>query len=157
MILSHFEMIDAIEALDTEAATIRASALVPEISPVFDGHFPGFPLLPGVLLVEVMAQTGGYLLLFLNKLARMPFLASVRHANFRSMVLPGSALVVEAKREHDGSGYAVIDAEVYSEDHRVADATLMLRLVPFPNAELEACMRERAIRLGFDTGRQAVR
>lgn len=146
-------MIDRVEALNAETATISARAAVPEASPVFEGHFPGYPLLPGVLLLEIMAQASGYLLLSLNGLTRMPFLASVKHGNFRSMILPGSALIVEAKREHDGSGYAVMSAQVHCEGRRVADATMMLRLVAFPNAELEAHMRERAIRLGFDGGR----
>ena len=154
MKLEQFEMIDRVEALVAAAATIRASAHVPETSPVFEGHFPGYPLLPGVLLLEIMAQASGYLLLSLNGLTRMPFLASVKTGNFRTMVLPGSALSVEARREHDGSGFAVMSAQVLNQGRRVADATMMLRLVPFPNAELEACMRERAGRLGF-AGRQA--
>jgi 3-hydroxyacyl-[acyl-carrier-protein] dehydratase len=149
MKLEQFEMIDRVEAIDAEAATIRACALVPEASPVFEGHFPGYPLLPGVLLLEIMAQASGYLLLALNGLTRMPFLASVKTGNFRSMVLPGTPLTVEAKRDHDGSGYAVMSAQVRSEDRRVADATMMLRLVPFPNDELKACMSRRIARLGL--------
>jgi 3-hydroxyacyl-[acyl-carrier-protein] dehydratase len=152
MKLEQFEMIDRVEALDAAAATIRASSLVPETSTVFDGHFPGYPLLPGVLLLEIMAQASGYLLLSINRLTRMPFLASVKTGNFRAMVMPGSALTVEAKREHDGSGFAVMSAQVLCDGRRVADATMMLRLVPFPNAELETCMRERAAGLGFAGG-----
>lgn len=149
MKLEQFEMIDRVEALDVEAATIRASALVPKTSQVFDGHFPGYPLLPGVLLLEIMAQASGYLLLSLNHMTRMPFLASVKAGNFRSMVLPGTCLAVEARRDHDGSGYAVMSAEILSEGRRVADATMMLRLVPFPNDELKSCMGERIVRLGL--------
>jgi 3-hydroxyacyl-[acyl-carrier-protein] dehydratase len=149
MILERFEMIDAVEALDEARAAITASATVPETSPVFEGHFPGYPLMPGVLLLETMAQASGFLLLALARMARMPFLARVKECNFRSMVLPGARLVVEAKREHDGSGYAVMSAELRSEGRRVADAAMMLRLMPFPNPELQAHMRARAIRLGL--------
>ncbi len=152
MKLEQFEMIDCVEALSADPAAIRVTAQVPETSAVFDGHFPAYPLLPGVLLLETMAQASGYLLLSLSGMTRMPFLASVKSCNFRKMVLPGSALTVEARREHDGSGFAVMSAQVHSGDERVADATMMLRLVPFPNADLEVCMRARAARLGMACG-----
>jgi len=152
MFLERFEMVDRVERLDLEASTIEARARVPEASPVFEGHFPGYPLVPGVLLIEAMAQASGYLLLALNGLTRMPFLANVKSANFRAMVLPGAALRIEARREHDGSGYAVMAAKVHAEDRFAADAKMMLRIVPFPNDALKACMEERAARLGFGGG-----
>jgi 3-hydroxyacyl-[acyl-carrier-protein] dehydratase len=152
MLLERFEMVDRVEQLDLEAAAIRVRASVPEHSSVFEGHFPGYPLVPGVLLIEAMAQASGYLLLALNGLSRMPFLASVKAANFRTMVLPGAILQIEARREHDGSGYAVMAAKVHTENRLAADANMMLRIVEFPNAALEACMRERAARLGFGGG-----
>ena len=42
---------------------MRADCVVPDTSPVFEGHFPGYPILPGVLMIETMAQTGGWLVL----------------------------------------------------------------------------------------------
>jgi 3-hydroxyacyl-[acyl-carrier-protein] dehydratase len=47
MQLEYFQMIDRIEALDLDAATLVASSTVPDASPVFEGHFPGMPLVPG--------------------------------------------------------------------------------------------------------------
>ena len=52
-----------------EARTVRADCVVPEASPVFEGHFPGYPLLPGVLMIETMAQTGGWLVLAVLRFA----------------------------------------------------------------------------------------
>jgi len=56
MRLEYFQMLDEVEALDTEKATLVAIARIPLESPVFEGHFPGHPIMPGVLLLETMAQ-----------------------------------------------------------------------------------------------------
>ncbi len=68
--------------------------------------------MPGVLLVETMAQTAGWLLLALNGFRRMPFLAAVKEAKFRAFVGPGTPLAVHARRSHDGSGYAVATTRI---------------------------------------------
>ena len=122
---------------------------MPEASPVFEGHFPGHPLVPGVLLVETMAQASGYLLLRRMDFARMPFLASVKEAKLRSFVGPGAVLRVEARLVHDGSGYAVTAGRIEAEGKRLCDAELTLRILDFPAPELEAAMRAQAARIGL--------
>jgi len=62
MRLEYFQMLDRVEQLDAERAALVAFSRVPDTSPVFEGHFPGHPLMPGVLLLETMAQAAGYLL-----------------------------------------------------------------------------------------------
>ncbi len=101
MRLEYFEMIDQVVRLDRAAGRIEARALVPDASPVFEGHFPGHPLVPGVLLTETMAQASGYLVLAHLDFAQMPFLMAVDKARFRSFVGPGAALDIEASLEHD--------------------------------------------------------
>ena len=140
-------MIDRVVALD--GGTLTAEAQVPEASPVFEGHFPGHPLMPGVLLVETMAQASGYLLLALGGFERMPFLAGVKEAKLRSFVAPGTMLTVEARLVHDGSGYAVTAGAVAAGGKRVCDAELTLRTLPFPTPELAAVMRDQAARVGL--------
>ncbi len=147
MRLEYFLMVDRVAALDGEE--IRVESTTPDASPVFEGHFPGYPLMPGVLLVETMAQTAGWLLLALNGFTRMPFLAAVREAKFRSFVGPGAALSVTARRIHDGSGYAVASARIDAAGKRVCDAELTLRTMPFPTPDLEAAMRDRAAAIGL--------
>src|SRR6201985_2373494 len=110
MRLEYFQMVDRIVALDPAARTARAQCQVPDASPVFEGHFPGHPLLPGALMIETMAQTGGWLVLATLRFTRMPFLAQVKEAKMRSFVVPGQTIEPEARLLHDGSGYAVVSA-----------------------------------------------
>src|ERR1700761_4501913 len=97
MRLEYFQMVDRISLLEPEARFVAADCVVPDESPVFDGHFPGHPLLPGVLMIETMAQTGGWLVLAVLRFQRMPFLAQVKEAKMRSFVVPGQALRTEAR------------------------------------------------------------
>jgi 3-hydroxyacyl-[acyl-carrier-protein] dehydratase len=148
MRLEYFQLIDRVTDLNLAARTISTEATVPQASTIFEGHFPGYPLMPGVLLVETMAQSSGWLVVAVNKFDRMPFLAAVKDAKFRTFVLPGQVLSVTARLEHDGSGYAVTHAKITSAGKSICDATLTLRVMPFPNAEIRQHMRDQATRLG---------
>lgn len=136
-------MIDAVEALDADAGTITARADVPLNSPVFEGHFPGSPLVPGVLLIETMAQASGFMLLKRMEFEKMPFLANVSSAKMRTFVEPGQILQVQAELEHDGSGYAATRARISREGKKVCESQLMFRIMPFPNSTLKDNMLER--------------
>lgn len=155
MRLEYFMMVDRVRSFDGDAIAVEST--VPEASPVFEGHFPGHPLVPGVLLVETMAQASGWLLLARNGLSAMPFLSSVKEAKFRSFVGPGARLDVTARVVHDGSGYAVTAARIESGGKRLCDAEIMLRIMPFPAPELAEAMRERAAAIGLDAALAAPR
>ena len=120
MRIEYFQLIDRIVDLDTSAWTIDVEAVVPLESTIFEGHFPGHPLMPGVLLIESMAQTAGWLVIALNRFERMPFLAAVKEAKLRTFVLPGTTLRITAKLLHDGSGYAITKATITATANRFA-------------------------------------
>src|SRR2546426_12468572 len=105
MNLEHFQLIDRIVDLDLAQQIIRVEARVPTASTIFEGHFPGYPLMPGVLLIEAMAQTSGWLIIGLTRFTRMPFFAAVKEAKLRSFVTPGQQLTLGAKLLHHGSGF----------------------------------------------------
>src|ERR1700743_313584 len=103
MRLEYFQLIRRIAALDVGKRTITVEAQVPQTNTIFEGHFPGYPLMPGVLLIEAMAQTSGWLLIALHNIERMPFLAAVKEAKMRSFVNPGELLTIDASIVHEGS------------------------------------------------------
>ena len=151
MQLEYFQMIDRILDLNTVEKTITVEAQVPSTSTVFEGHFPGYPIMPGVLLIESMAQTSGWLLVGLMKFERMAFLAAVKEAKIRGFVTPGELLTVEASVVHEGSGYAITEAKVKVGGKLRCNATLTFSHIPFPNPDLRGHMDAVAKRIGFPT------
>jgi 3-hydroxyacyl-[acyl-carrier-protein] dehydratase len=149
MHLEYFKLIDRIVDLNVGERTITVEAQVPVHNTIFEGHFPGHPIMPGVLLIEAMAQTSGWLLIALNKFERMPFLAAVKEAKMRSFVSPGDLLQVEAGIVHEGSGYAMTSAKIRVGGELRCNATITFGITPFPNPELRGHMDAEAKRIGF--------
>src|SRR6187431_2875333 len=113
MNLDYFQLVDRIVELRLDERTVAVEARIPEHSTIFEGHFPGYPLMPGVLLIEAMAQTSGWLIVGLSKFERMAFLAAVKEAKLRQFISPGHTLSITARIAHEGSGFAVTDAEIH--------------------------------------------
>ena len=152
MRLEYFQLLDRIVELDLANRTIRTEATVPQESTIFEGHFPGYPLMPGVLLLETMAQTSGWLIIGLTKFQRMPFLAAFKEAKLRTFITPGTVLSGTAKLEHEGSGYAVTHAEIRVDGKITCDCEITFRVVDFPAPELRSYMQKEAERLQFPLG-----
>ena len=152
MRLEYFQLIDRIAELDLAQQTIRAEARVPATSTIFEGHFPGYPLMPGVLLIEAMAQTSGWLVIAVTNFTRMPFFAALKEAKLRSFITPGQHLSLSAKLLHEGSGYAVTKADIRCDGKLACNAEITFRLVEFPNAEFRANMERMATILEFPMG-----
>jgi 3-hydroxyacyl-[acyl-carrier-protein] dehydratase len=149
MRLEYFQLIDRIIDLNLNDLTIRVEATVPTESTIFEGHFPGRPLMPGVLLIESMAQASGWLVIARNKFDKMPFLAAVKEAKLRTFVTPGQALVLSAKIAHEGSGFAMTEASVAVDGKTVCNADLTFRVVDFPKGEFLDNMLAVAKRISF--------
>ena len=149
MRIEYFQLIDRITDLNLSELTIRAEAVVPTASTIFEGHFPGRPLMPGVLLLESMAQASGWLIIARERFERMPFLAALKEVKLRSFVVPGQTLAVSAKISHEGSGFVMTEADIKIDGKLVCDAGITFRVVPFPKGEFLASMHEVAKRISL--------
>lgn len=92
-----FLLVDKVVDIDVEAGRIVGLKNVTVNEPFFQGHFPGFPIMPGVLIVEAMAQAGGMLLM--NDIGigedKIAVFMGIKDAKFRKPVVPGDRLLLE--------------------------------------------------------------
>ena len=99
--------------------------------PFFQGHFPGQPVLPGVLTIEMMAQAGSFLILSQveNPLSKNMFFSSVDKAKFRSPITPGDQLEMHITLEKKKLGLCKFKGECFVDNKLVANAFFSANIV----------------------------
>jgi 3-hydroxyacyl-[acyl-carrier-protein] dehydratase len=114
---------------------VVAAACFHADDPVFADHFPGRPIVPGVLLTEAMGQAAGWLLVATFGFARWPLLVMIDKAKFRRLVRPGDRLTIAARLRSTGADNFEADADIHVGDARVADARLVFHAFEFESDE----------------------
>jgi 3-hydroxyacyl-[acyl-carrier-protein] dehydratase len=128
-----FRMIDRILGIEKgKKATVLKNVSVDE--PYFLGHFPKQPVMPGVLILEAMAQTGGiaFQSSFEKEEERIPVLARIEEFRLKRRVTPGDQIIIEAEVLHIFSNLAKVKVVARVEGESVAEGTLVLAAGPVP-------------------------
>ena len=124
-----FILIDQILEMIPGQEIVAVKDIGPE-EEFFRDHFPGFPVVPGVLLTEMMAQTAGKCL-DAERLSRgKAMLAQIRSASFRDWVVPGNCARIHARIKTNQSQYAIASCRVEVDHRNVAQAELLFSFLP---------------------------
>ncbi len=105
--------------------------------PFFEGHFPGQPVMPAVLIIEAMAQTGGIMLLngIENPEGKLVYFMAINNAKFRKPVTPGDQLVLELKMNQRKSKICTMSGKAFVDGTLVAEADMMASIIEKPTNE----------------------
>lgn len=126
-------LVDRIEELDEERIVGIKNVTANE--PFFMGHFPEYPVMPGVLIVEAMAQVAGVLVLksIPDRKSKLVLLASIEGAKFRRPVRPGDQLRIEMKVAKRKASVAKMYGQATVDGNVVAEAEVMCKLAERPD------------------------
>lgn len=118
-----FLLLDKVESIDGNKIVAKKNVTMNEY--FFQGHYPNEPVMPGVLIVEAMAQAGAVAILSKDEFrGKTPFFGGINNAKFRKMVKPGDTLILEVEllkiRSMAGMGKGI----AYVDGKKVAEAEL---------------------------------
>ena len=126
-----FLMVDAIEEMEPKKRIVGIKN-VSVNEPYFQGHFPVKPIMPGVLIIESMAQTGGLLLLqeVEDRENKLLYFVAIDNARFRRPVIPGDQLRVEVQVvAWRGTNFCKLEGRAFVGEDLAAEATMMCMMV----------------------------
>jgi 3-hydroxyacyl-[acyl-carrier-protein] dehydratase len=125
-----FLMVDAILEMEPRKSIVGMKNVSIE-EDYFRGHFPGNPIMPGVLVIEALAQTGGFLLLheFQDRENKLLYFVAVDEARFRRPVVPGDQLRLEVKVLNWRGDFFKMHGAALVGGELAAEATLMCKVV----------------------------
>jgi 3-hydroxyacyl-[acyl-carrier-protein] dehydratase len=124
-----FLLVDRVLSIDLEASEIICVKNVTVNEPFFQGHFPGAPIMPGVLILEALAQAGGILVHQKGYDKKIAVLLNVTGAKFRRPVTPGDVLHLHAKGLHISGNGGKIQAKAMIGQQIAAEAELSFAMV----------------------------
>ena len=153
-----FILVDRIRELEP-GRSVRAEKTLSPQEELFLDHFPGFPVVPGVLLTEMMAQAAGKCLDAERRPRGKPMLAQIRSASFREWVRPGETAEIVATIESSQDSVATARCHVEVAGRKVCSAELLFAFMPrdlfaadWRDAVLEAFLAARGEAAGGAAG-----
>ena len=128
-----FLLVDRVLKINLEESEIVGLKNVTVSEPFFQGHFPKVPIMPGVLILEALAQTGGILVHQKGYTKKIAVLLNVTGAKFRKPVKPGDVLYLHAKGVHVSGNGGKIKAKAMIGDQIAVEAELSFALIDKEN------------------------
>ena len=125
-----FLLVDKILEINEEELKAVGIKNVSVNEPFFQGHFPGKPVMPGVLITEAMGQVGAVLILSIERFkGKIPFLASIDNVRFRRPVVPGDQLRIEVQITAAKRNVGKMVGKVYVGDDLAVSGEIMCSIV----------------------------
>lgn len=126
------------EVIELTETTVKATSYVDPEGPHFAGHYPGNPIMPGVLLCETVLQCGAYLMAVkmgeTSDMKGAPVVTRMNSVKFRNMVKPGDRLVVSAEHQRSMRGAHMLKGKITRDDKVICTLEFMVMLVEEPSA-----------------------